>query len=83
MIAATLIVKLSEGFVGGCELELLLVAIRISLLFPGPERISIEWDVLKRKYFQEERLSFSSKRKAYQTNMSKVEHQKTVQMTGD
>ena len=51
MIAATLIVKLSEGFVGGYELELLLVAIGISLLLTGPGRISIEWDVLKREMF--------------------------------
>ena len=51
MIAATLIVKLSEGFVGGYELELLLVAIGISLLLTGPGRISIEWDVLKREIF--------------------------------
>jgi putative oxidoreductase len=62
MIAATLIVKLSDGFVGGYELELLLVAIGISLLLTGPGRISIEWDVLKKEIFQEERLSFSSKK---------------------
>ena len=51
MIAATLVVKLSDGFVGGYELELLLVAIGISLLLTGPGRISIEWDVLKREIF--------------------------------
>jgi putative oxidoreductase len=51
MIAATLIVKLSDGFVGGYELELLLVAIGISLLLTGPGRIFIEWDVLKREIF--------------------------------
>ena len=47
MISVTLIVKLSKGFVGGYELELLLVAIGISLLLTGPGRISIEWDVLR------------------------------------
>jgi len=51
MIGATLIVKLSRGFVGGYELELLLIAVGISLLLTGPGRISIEWDVLKRKIF--------------------------------
>lgn len=51
MICATLIVKLSKGFVGGYELDLLLVAICVSLLLTGPGRISIEWDVLKREIF--------------------------------
>ena len=51
MIGATLIVKISKGFVEGYELELLLIAIGISLLLTGPGRISIEWDVLKREIF--------------------------------
>ena len=51
MISVTLIVKLSKGFVGGYELELLLVAIGISLLLTGPGRISIEWDVLRWEVF--------------------------------
>jgi putative oxidoreductase len=51
MIGVTLIVKLSKGFVGGYELELLLLAVSISLLLTGPRRISIEWDVLKREIF--------------------------------
>jgi putative oxidoreductase len=51
MIGATLLVKISKGFVGGYELELLLIAIGISLLLTGPGRISIEWDVLKREIF--------------------------------
>jgi putative oxidoreductase len=51
MIGATLIVKLSDGFVGGYELELLLIAVGTSLLLTGPGRISIEWDVLKREIF--------------------------------
>jgi putative oxidoreductase len=51
MIGATLLVKISKGFVEGYELELLLIAIGISLLLTGPGRISIEWDVLKREIF--------------------------------
>ena len=49
MIGATLLVKISNGFVGGYELDLLLMAVCISLLLTGPGRISIEWDVLKRE----------------------------------
>ena len=63
MIGATLLVKISKGFVGGYELDLLLMAVCISLLLMGPGRISIECDVLKWKYYQEERLLFSSKRR--------------------
>ena len=51
MIGATLLVKISKGFVGGYELELLLMAVCISLLLTGPGKISIEWDVLKREIF--------------------------------
>jgi putative oxidoreductase len=49
MIGAILNVKLSEGFVGGYELDLLLIAISISLLLTGPGRVSIEWNLLKRE----------------------------------
>jgi putative oxidoreductase len=51
MIGSILTVKISKGFVGGYELDLLLIAISISLLLTGPGRISIEWDVLKRELF--------------------------------
>ena len=51
MIGASLLVKISKGFVGGYELDLLLMAVCISLLLSGPGRISIEWDVLKREIF--------------------------------
>jgi putative oxidoreductase len=51
MIGATLVAKLSEGFVGGFELELLLMSVAISLLLTGPGKISIEYDVLKREIF--------------------------------
>src|ERR671931_2721735 len=49
MIGSTIVAKLSKGFVGGYELDLLLMAISVSLLLTGPGRISIEWDVLKRE----------------------------------
>jgi putative oxidoreductase len=51
MIGAIVLVKLPDGFVGGYELESLLIAISVSLLLTGPGRISIEYDVLKRKIF--------------------------------
>lgn len=51
MIGANLVVKISKGFVGGYERDLLLMAVCISLLMTGPGRISIEWDVLKREIF--------------------------------
>ena len=51
MIGATLIVKISTGFVGGYELDFLLMAVCISLLLTGPGRLSIEWDVLKSEIF--------------------------------
>jgi putative oxidoreductase len=45
MIGDTLIVGLSQGFVGGYELTLLLMAICTSLLLTGLGRMSIKWDV--------------------------------------
>jgi putative oxidoreductase len=51
MAGAILAAKLTKGFVGGYELELLLMFISISLLISGPGRISIERDVLKRELF--------------------------------
>lgn len=51
MIGITLHVKISKGFVGGFELELLIMAICISLFITGPGRISLEYDVLKREIF--------------------------------
>ncbi len=49
MALSTLTVKLPKGFVGGFELDLLLLAGAASLLIAGPGRISIEWDVIKRE----------------------------------
>ena len=51
MIGAAVVAKLAKGFVGGYELELLIMAICISLFITGPGRISIEYDVLKREIF--------------------------------
>ena len=51
MIGSSIVAKLSRGFVGGYELDLLLMAMAISLILTGPGRISIEWDVLKREIF--------------------------------
>lgn len=51
MIGAVVAAKLSKGFVGGYELELLIMAICISLFITGPGRISIEYQVLKREIF--------------------------------
>ncbi|HEY6537175.1 MAG TPA: DoxX family protein [Candidatus Nitrosocosmicus sp.] len=51
MIGAIFTAKISKGFVGGYELDLLLIFIAISLLISGPGRISIERDILKREIF--------------------------------
>ena len=56
MIGAIFLVKISKGFVGGYEFELLLMAICIGLLLTGPGRISIEWGILKREIFPRGRL---------------------------
>ena len=51
MIGATLLVKLSKGFIGGYELDLLYFAIMISLILSGPGSLSIERSILKREIF--------------------------------
>jgi putative oxidoreductase len=51
MAGVILVAKISKGFVGGYELELLLMFIAISLLISGPGRVSIERDILKRELF--------------------------------
>jgi putative oxidoreductase len=51
MIGVVVVVKLSKGFVGGYELELLIMAICISLFITGPGRISVEYELLKREIF--------------------------------
>lgn len=49
MTCTSLTVKLERGYVGGFEVDLLLLSIAASLMITGPGRISIEWDVLKRE----------------------------------
>jgi putative oxidoreductase len=49
MASTSLVVKLSRGFVGGFEVDILLLTMAVSLLITGPGRLSIEWDVLKRE----------------------------------
>ncbi|MFB5599911.1 MAG: DoxX family protein [Nitrososphaeraceae archaeon] len=51
MIGAILVVKLSKGFSDGYELDLLYLAIMISLMLTGPGIISIEKNILKREIF--------------------------------
>ena len=51
MRGAILQVKLSKGFIGGYELDLLYLAIMISLMISGPGSFSIEKNILKREIF--------------------------------
>ena len=51
MIGVIVTAKLSKGFIGGYEFELLLISICISLVIMGPAKISIENYVLKREIF--------------------------------
>jgi putative oxidoreductase len=51
MIGAILTVKLSKGFIGGYEFEMLLISICISLVIMGPGKISVENYILKREMF--------------------------------
>jgi putative oxidoreductase len=51
MTCTTIVVKLSRGFVGGFEVDILLLTIAASLMITGPGRISVEWDLLKRELF--------------------------------
>jgi putative oxidoreductase len=55
MIGSSIVAKLSEGFVGGFELDLLLMSVAISLLLTGPGKISVEYDILKREIFPSDR----------------------------
>jgi putative oxidoreductase len=51
MIGSIITAKLSRGFVGGYELDLLLLSIAVSLLLTGPGRLSVEWNILHREVF--------------------------------
>ena len=66
VIGAIVLVRLPDGFVGGYELELLLIAISVSLLLTGPGRISIEWDVLKREIFPKGKAIIQKQKEAIQ-----------------
>jgi putative oxidoreductase len=66
MIGAIVLVRLPDGFVGGYELESLLIAISVSLLITGPGRISVEWDILKREIFPRWKAIIQKQREAAQ-----------------
>jgi putative oxidoreductase len=66
MIGAMVLVKIPDGFVGGYELESLLIAISVSLLLTGPGRLSIEWDVLKREIFPKGKAIIQKQKEAIQ-----------------
>ena len=51
MLGAILSVKLSKGFIGGYEFELLLISICLALVIMGPGKISIENSILRREIF--------------------------------
>jgi putative oxidoreductase len=51
MIGAIVTAKLSKGFIGGYEFELLLISICLTLVILGPGKISIENYLLKREIF--------------------------------
>jgi putative oxidoreductase len=70
MIGAILVAKISKGFVGGYELDLLLITISISLLLTGPGRISIEWDVIKREIFPRGKTIIQQQKDAAHTTKS-------------
>ena len=64
MLGAILLVKLSKGFIGGYEFELLLISIFISLVILGPGKISIENYILKREIFPRGRQLYQNDSKA-------------------
>lgn len=51
MISSTIPAKIPKGFVGEYKLDLLLMAVSISILLTGPGRISVECNALKRVLF--------------------------------
>jgi putative oxidoreductase len=51
MIGIALHVKISKGFIGGYEFELLIMAVCITLFITGPGRVSLEYDILNREIF--------------------------------
>jgi putative oxidoreductase len=67
MIGSILLVKISKGFIGGFELDLLYLAIMISLLITGPGFLSIEKNLLKREMFPKSP-KYSTTKKTKKTN---------------
>ncbi len=51
MGCTTIFIKSSKGFVGGYEIDLLLLMCSISLLITGPGRLSVEHDLIKKEIF--------------------------------
>ena len=51
MIGTILLVKLSKGFIGCFELDLLYLAIMISLILTGTGSLSLDKNILKREIF--------------------------------
>lgn len=51
MIGVIVSAKLSKGFIGGYEFELLLISICLTLVILGPGKVSIENYLLKREIF--------------------------------
>lgn len=64
MLGAILAVKLSKGFIGGYEFELLLISICLSLVIMGPGKISIENSILRREIFPKGKLLYLQESKA-------------------
>ena len=64
MLGAILAVKLSKGFIGGYEFELLLISICLSLVIMGPGKISIENSILRREIFPKGKLLYLQTSKA-------------------
>ena len=72
MIGAIVLVRLPEGFVDGYKLELLLIAISVSLLLTGPGRMSLEYDVLKREIFPRGKSITQKQRKDVERVQSRI-----------
>jgi putative oxidoreductase len=72
MIGATIVAKLSKGFVGGYEFDLLLMSISISLLLTGPGRASIELDLIKRELFTRRKEYISQQQKTRSLKQSSL-----------
>lgn len=64
MLCTSFVVKLERGFLGGFEVDMLLLVMAASVLITGPGRISIEWDVLKREIWPRGRSLVPMKTKA-------------------